>query len=529
MLPIDRRAIMLTLALLIAGVASAAEQRISFNVGSEPKTLDPHLATGVVESYVINALIEGLTTLDEKGQPVPGMAEKWEISPDGKTVTFFMRQAKWNNGDPVTAGDFVYGWLRCLAPETAAEYAYQLFLVTGAEEYNSGKSKDPASVGLRAVTSQTLEVKLKNPTPYFVSLVAHAAYSPVNERVVRANAKWANDPKTYVGNGPFNITEWRHNDRIIVMKNPHYYAADKVRLDAIDMMLIANESTALMQWEANKLDIIETYVPLPDIPRLKKAGQLQIAPYLGTYYVAVQNAAKPFDDVRVRKAFALSLNRRQITDAVLRAGQPPALALVPPGITLPGGGDYRQKGGDLFKEDIAQAKKLLAEAGYPNGRGLPRIKYLYNDIQQHRTIAEALQRMWHENLGVRVDLQVQEWKVYLQNVHAENYQIARAGWIGDFLDPVAFLDMFVTGAGNNNFKYANKEFDKLVADSRSTSDSAARLDMLRAAEKKLIADDMVVIPLYFYVDPFLQKPWVKGVVRNPTSSVLFHRAYVEGK
>jgi oligopeptide transport system substrate-binding protein len=517
-----------TVLLLLALCASApADRRITFNLSGEPKTIDPHLATGVLDAYVINELIEGLTTLDEKGLPQPAMAERWDVSPDGKTYTFHLRQAKWTNGEPVTAADFVFGWRRSLAPETASEYAYQVFLVEGAEEYNSGKTKDPATVGVRAIAPDTLEVKLKNPTPYFLSLLAHIAYAPAPEKVVRANPRWASDPATYVGNGPFTLAEWRHNDRIVLKKNPAYYAADSVKLDGIDMTMIANESTALLQWEGGKVDILETYVPLPDVPRLKKEGKLQVAPYLGTYYVAVQNAQKPFNDVRVRKAFALALNRRQITESILRQGQPPALALVPPGITLQDGKDYRKSGGDLFKEDIAEAKRLLAEAGYPNGRGFPRVKYLFNDIQQHRTIGEALQQMWQQNLGVKVDLQVQEYKVYLQNLHAENYQLARAGWIGDFLDPVAFLDMYVTGAGNNDFKYSSAEFDKLVADSRATTDTVARMELLRKAEKKAIGDDMAVIPLFFYIDPFLQKPNIKGVVRNPLGYVYLKGATID--
>jgi len=213
----------------------------------------------------------------------------------------------------------------------------------------------------------------------------------------------------------------------------------------------------------------------------------------------------------------------------LRGGQPEARALVPPGIEVEGAGDYRKSTGDLFKQNVAEAKKLLAEAGYPNGRGLPQIRYLYNDLQMHRTIAEALQRMWLENLGARVTLQVQEYKVYIQNLHSKNYQMARAGWIADFVDPTAFLDMYETGAGNNSFNYSSPEFDQLLTKSRETADSAARLQVLRQAEKKLIGEDMAVIPLFFYVNHFLQKPHVKGVVRNATGTLDFREAYLEGR
>lgn len=493
---------------------------LRFNLAGEPKTLDPHLSTGVLENYVIYQLIEGLMLVDEKGNAKPGMAEKWAVSEDGTSYTFTLRQATWSNGDPVTAQDFVYGWRRCLDPKTAAEYAYQLYPLKGAQEFNTGRSADPGSIGAVAESDRVLTVHLNHPTPYFLPLLSHYAFAPLNEKWVTAHPDWSANPSAYLVNGPFKLKEWRHRDRIILEKNPGYYNAGTVGLDAIDMSIIANESTALLQYETGKLDLL-VEVPLPDLPRLKTSKEFHTVPYLGTYYIALNNGQKPFNDARVRKAFAIAIDRTQITRAILRGGQPEAFGIIPPGIEMTGAGDYRKTTGNMFSTNVAEAKKLLAEAGYPNGRGLPPVKYLYNDMEMHRTIAEAMQRMWQVNLGVRVTLQVQEYKTYLQTLHSKNYQMARAGWIADFSDPMAFLDMYESGAGNNNFAYSNAAFDKLLESIRATADPAKRLQQIQSAEKILIGQDMAVIPLYYYVKQYLAKPVVKGVLISPTGTIDF--------
>lgn len=504
---------------------SAQDETLTFNLGVEPRTLDPHVANGVPEAHVILNLVEGLTRTDEKGRPVPAMADHWEVSEDMRTYTFHLRPAVWSNGEPVTADDFVYGWRRCLAPETAGEYAYQLFFLQGAEEYNSGKVKDPASVGVRAITTGTLEARLKAPTPFFLSALAHYAYSPLKESWVRAHPKWTSNPSEYLCNGPFVFSEWRHSDRLVLTRNPRYYNASSVKLGTVVMTMITNDSTALLQWEAGKIDLTDS-VPLPDIPRLKKQGKYNTAPYLGIYYVAFQNTRKPFDNPKIRRAFSLAVNRKQITEAILRGGQPPAYAVVPPGIVT-GAADFRSAGGDLFKEDVAEAKRLLAEAGYPEGKGFPRVKYLYNDNESHRVLAQALQNMWQTALGVQVELDVQEWKVYQQNRQNRIYQFARAGWIGDYLDPITFLDMFNSRAGNNDVAYRNAQFDALLEKGKETTATEARNAALHEAEKTLIGQDMAIAPIYFYVAQYLQKPHVKGVVRNPLGYLYFDRAYIE--
>jgi oligopeptide transport system substrate-binding protein len=270
------------------------------------------------------------------------------------------------------------------------------------------------------------------------------------------------------------------------------------------------------------------FIPLPDILRLQKENKISLSPYLGVYFVGFENKKKPFDDPRVRRAFSLAIDRKQITEALLRGGQKPAYGLVPPGVTI-NGKDYRATTGDQFKEDAAEAKRLLAEAGFPGGKGLPLVKYLYNDMEQHRTVAQALQSMWQTTLGAKVDLEVQEWKVYLQNRQHHNYQSARGGWIADYIDPVTFYDMFATNSGNNDFEYHHADFDKLLEECKTTTDTVARMSKLQTAEHKLIADDMVIAPVFFYVNQYLIKPYVKGVALTPLGGIYFSGASIEGK
>jgi len=439
-----------------------------------------------------------------------------------------LREAKWSNAEPVTAQDFVYGWRRCLSPELAGEYAYQIFFVEGAEEFNSGKTTDPATIGVKALDDRTLQVHLKNPTPFFLSALAHYAYSPLKESWVTAHPQWTTTPGEYLCNGPFTLAAWKHNDELTMKKNPNYYNAAKVNLDAVVVTMITLDSTALAQFRAGKVDMTDN-VPLPDIPMLKQTGEYNTNSYLGTYYVAFENKTKPFDDPRVRRAFALAINRRQISDAILRGDQKPAYAIVPPGISLEGARDFRDEGGELFREDVKEAKKLMTEAGFPDGRGFPTVKYIYNKLEQHEQIGQALQGMWQSALGVRVELDVQEWKIYQQNRQHHQFQLARAGWIGDYLDPVTFLDMFYSHAGNNDVEYQNHAFDQLLDQSKATTAPAERAKLLHDMEKKVIAEDMAVAPIYFYVNQFLQKPYVKGVTRNALGYIYFDKASVEGK
>lgn len=527
----QRLTVCVIIGLVLVGIADvhAAErsETLIYNVGTEPETLDPALSTGIPEASVILNCFEGLVRLDAEGHVYPGAAERWEESADGKTYTFHLRTAHWSNGDQVRASDFVYAWQRVLRPGTASEYAYQLYYIHGARDYTTGKLDDPSSVGIRAVDDRTLEVQLESPTPYFLSLLAHTTYMPVNPRVVANNSEWALEPRTYVGNGAFQMVEWRHHNLLRCSKNPHYWNSEAVRLKELVYRMIEEESTELTEFETGAIDVTHT-VPLPDIPRLEQTGQLQRSPYIGTYYVCFNTERAPFDNANVRKAFTLAVNRQIIVDKVTRGGQVPACAFVPFGLKdADGKRDFRTVGGDYFADNaVKEAQALLAKAGYPGGKGFPEVTYLYNTMEQHKIIAEALQDMWRRALGVKVRLQNQEWKVVLKNRRDGNYQFARHGWIGDYLDPMTFLDLFTTGSGNNDAQWSNLRYDALIQEAKQLRDQERRMALMHQAEA-ILFDDMPICPIYYYVNLYLQKPYVKNVVRNPLGYIDFTGSYIE--
>jgi oligopeptide transport system substrate-binding protein len=515
--------------------SSAKEQVLRVRVGGEPGTLDPNKSTGVPESNYQLAMYEGLSALDAKDIPVPAAAEKWDISPDGLKYTFYIRQnAKWSNGDPVTAHDFEFAWKRALSAELASEYAYMLFMIKNAEAYNA-KKVSADQVGVKAINDKTLEVVLEKPTAYFLSICSfHTAY-PVHKKTVEANPdKWANDVKTIIANGPFKPANWVHNSKLEMVKNDQYWDKDKVKLSKIEWILTESNTTALSMFENNQLDYAND-TPNSEADRLKKENKLVMGKYLGTYYYSFNNKKAPFDNPKVRKAFTLAIDRETLVKTVLKDMHTPAYAWVPPGLTNPSTGkDFREEGGSFFKGDVEQAKKLLAEAGYPNGQGLPSITLIYNTNDNHKAIAEAIQEMWKKNLGVTVNIQNQEWKVFLKTRKLGDYQVARHGWIGDYPDPMTFVDTFITKGevggvqtgGNNDADYSNKEYDRLLDIAQRTNDQKVRMQAMHDAEK-LLFEDMGIMPIYFYNYPYVVKPNVKNFIQSPLALNNFKEAYIQ--
>lgn len=496
--------------------------------GAEPETLDPRKAVGVPEGIALRQIFEGLCTQDQKGEPVPGVAEKWEISPDGLKYKFTLRaSAKWSNGDPVTAHDFEYSWKTTLSPDFGSKYAEQLYYIKNGEAYNKGKAKAD-EVGVKAVDDRTLEVTLEKPAPYFLFLTSFFTYFPVHKKTVEANPKWSGDAKTIVGNGPFKITNWVHNSKIDLVKNENYWNKAVVKLEKAELNLSDSRKTLLDMFENNQLDTVEVSPPLAEIPRLQKENKLKILPYIGNYYYCINVKKAPFDNVKVRKAFAMAIDRQAIIEAVTKGGEKPALAWTPYGLPdAKPGEDFRKAGGDYFKDkDIETARKLLAEAGYPDGKGLPEVTLLYNTSEEHKVIAEAVQEMWKKNLGVNVNLTNQEWKVYLQTRAKGDYQLARSAWIGDYLDPMTYIDTLTTGNGNNHTRWGNPEYDKLVKQAQLSLDPAVRMKAMHDAETILLGD-MPIIPIYFYTSKILEKANVKGVIRDALGAVYLREAYVE--
>jgi oligopeptide transport system substrate-binding protein len=511
------------------GGAKQTVKPLRIAIGAEPETLDPRKSTGIPESYVENQVFEGLAVRDEYGNAVPGVAEKWVISADGLKYTFHLRaNAKWSNGDPVTAHDFEYAWKSTLSPELASKYADQLYYLKNGESYNKKKGATADQVGVKAVNDRTLEVTLERPTAYFLSLMAFHTYFPVHKKTVEANINWAKDPKTVIANGPFTIANWVHNSKMELVKNGAYWDKSNVKSEKLELVFSDSNTTVMSMFESNQLDMADFSPPVAETPRLMKEGKLKIYPYLGTYFFAINVTKAPFDNPKVRKAFALAINRKAIVENITRAGEKPAVAWVPFG--LPGakaGEDYRKASGDLFKDnDVETAKKLLAEAGYPEGRGLPPVNILYNTNEQNKSISEAIQEMWKKNLGAVVNLTNQEWKVYLASRKQGDFQIARSGWIGDYDDPMTFADVMMTANGNNVSKWTNQRYDDLVREAQSTIDQSERMRAMQEAEK-LLMEEMPIIPIYFYVSRVLEKPNVKGVMRGVDGGVCLKGAYLQ--
>lgn len=503
------------------------DQYLVYNMQTEPDSIDPARSTSVGAGEIEIQVFEGLTRIKENNAPGPGVAEKWDISSDGLKYTFHLRKdAKWSDGQKVTAKDFDYAWKRVLDPVIGSEYANQLFYVKNAKEYFEGKAKIE-DVGIKIIDDYTLEVTLHSPCSYFLELCAFHTLNPVRKDVIDKNPDaWYTDPATYIGNGPFKMTKWVHNDSFEFVKNENYWDAKNIKLTKMKWVMINDEQASLAAWEGGAIDVAQIF-PGSEAPRLMQEGKLAITPRLGTYFIRFNVTKKPFDDVRVRKAFTLALNRQQIIDAALKTGEKPGLAFVPPGIAdADTSKEFRTVGGDYVpNQDLETAKKLLAEAGYPDGKGFPEITYLYNTQDTHRVIAEAVQDMWKQNLGIDVKLTNQEFKVYLDSQDKLNYDFSRSGWIGDYMDPMTFLDMFVTNDGNNDTGWGNAQYDELIKKAKSEADQTKRMQYMHDAEK-ILMDEMAVGPIYFYVNKNLIKSKVKGIHVSLLGTLNFDHAYI---
>jgi oligopeptide transport system substrate-binding protein len=524
-------------------------QVITFNLGADPKTIDPALNAAVDGSTVIANAFEGLMRVDEKDMPIPGVAEKYEISPDGLKYTFHLRkEAVWSDGQPVKAGDFEYAWKRALNPDTAAEYAYQLYYLKNGQGYNESKLPDAdvsvgikkataGEVGVKAIDDATLEVNLENPTLYFLSLMAFPTYAPVRKDIIEGNDKWTLKPETYITNGAFKMTQWKAKDVIVFEKNAKYWDVANVKLDKINYKMLDDQNASLAGFKAGQLDLIQG-PPQQEIPKLVADGIAQIFPSLSTYYFCLNvspeadkidaAAGKALKDPRVRKALSLAIDRKTIVEKVALGGQLPATSFVPTGIPDDKGANFTNKQYYTAEANVEQAKKLLAEAGYADGVGFPNMTIMYNTNQGHQNIAAAVQDMWRKNLGIEIDLRNQEWKVFQKTRTDKQFLIARHGWSGDYIDPMTFLDLFVTNGGNNDAGYSNAKYDEKIAGAKKETDPAKRMAFLHEAED-ILMEDMPIIPMYYYTTVVCQKPTIKDVRISPLGQVYFNKAYVTEK
>ncbi|HTJ77453.1 MAG TPA: peptide ABC transporter substrate-binding protein [Rariglobus sp.] len=487
------------------------EQILCRGMGPDLADLDPALATGTSDYTVLSALFEGLIAEDPVDlHPVPGVAESWDVSPDKLTYTFHLRaNARWSNGDPVTSRDFIASWHRVLTPSLAADNASLLYIVQGAEAFNKGATTDFTKVGFAAPDARTVIITLDHPASYFLSLLQHWVWWPVHTPTLekygplyeRGN-RWAR-PGTFVGNGPFILKDWRMGQRIIVEKSPTYWDAATVRLKAIHFYPIEDVNAEERAFRAGQLHLTEaTPVGKIDAYHANQPQLLRIDPYLGTYFYRI-NVTRPFLNARdVRRALSLAVDRESIVKNILRGGQLPAAAFIPPGT-----GGYTPATQTDSNPD--EARRLLVQAGYPGGKGAPVIELLFNTSENHRVIAEAIQAMWQKELGLDVRLVNMEGKSVLAARRTGDYQILRSSWIGDYADPLSFLSVWTGDSGNNYTGWSNPDYDQLVAEAARNSDPATRNALFQKAEA-LLLQDSPFIPIYYYTHVFLIQPSVQG-------------------
>ena len=481
--------------------------------GSEPQGLDPHIVTGVPEHHILISLCEGLTipnpNPNDMNGYMAGTAESWSISDDGKEYIFNInKNAKWSNGEPVTADDFVWSWKRILTASLGSQYPDMLYYLEGAYEYHNGLIDDFDQVGVKSIDQHTLQVNLKNPTPFFLGLLSHYSTWPVHKETVLKfgdiddrNGEWTR-PGNFVCNGPFQLKTWELNNKIVVEKNPHYYDASMVRLNEIHYYPVSNVMTEDRMFRAGQLHLTST-LPSQKCPiYIEENPNLRIDPYMGTYFYRINTENEVLKDIKVRKALAYSIDRQLLVDKVTKCGQIPAYSFTPPGTN-----GYQPTTEIPF--DPVLAKSLLEEAGFSNENPFPKLEILFNTNEDHRKLALAVQQMWQINLGIEVELVNQDWKVYLNREMIGDFQISRAGWIGDYEDPNTFLDLMRPNRGNNKTGWENMEYDALVKKANTINNQAERYELLYKAEEILI-ENMPVIPLYTYVRAYQLSSDVKG-------------------
>jgi oligopeptide transport system substrate-binding protein len=500
--------------------AGVRTQTLLVGNAAEPQDLDPQSMAQYTDSHIAYALFEGLTKLDAKtSQPVPLLATSWDVSPDGKVYVFHLRaNARWSDGDPVTAGDFVYSFKRILSPAFASVYSYMLWPLRNAEAYNSGKLTDFSQVGAKALDDATLQITLERPTPYLPALASHTTWLPVQKKTIEKfgrmdekATRWTR-PGNLVGNGAFTLQEWNPNARIVVVKNPLYWDAANTRLNRIEFFPIEIPDVEDLDFRSGQLHT--TYVlPMAKVAdyRARVPSELGVDPVLSTFYLFFNVTRPPFDNVKLRLALAHGVDRDALSRSVTMGTYPPIHCL-----TAPNCGGYTCRSG--ISDDFDLARRLLAEAGYPGGKGLPPIEVQCFESEVPIKMLEAIQAMWQKELGVKITIAQLETKTVYQNQQDKNYTMAFSGWIADFADPQTFLGTMVTGGGNNYSGWGNKDFDRLIDQASNTADNSRRMELFQRAEAILLSE-APLMPLYSQPNVYGISPLVHGWT---TTVVGFH-------
>jgi len=499
--------------LLLAGTAARADTVVNRGNGAEPETLDPQKLTGVPEANISYDLYEGLATLDDHGNPTGGVAKSWDVSDDGKVYTFHLRDdAKWSNGDPITADDVVYTLRRVVDPKVAAEYAYIYAPILNADDINSGKEKDLTKLGVEAVDPHTVKITLKAPTPYLIGLLAHTSSQIVNKAAVEKGGDQWTRPGNNVTSGAYTITEWVPQSRIVLTKNPNFHDAANVKVDKIVYFPTEDLDEEFKRFRAGELDT--TYdVPKDKIPVAQKEykGEFHDSAYFGTYFYAINmNKAPLGKELQLRNALSMAIDRETLVKKITLGGEIPAYSWMPPGV--PGYTQQKLNFADMpFKKRQAEAKKILKDAGFGPGKPLE-VDILYNTSENHKKIAIAVASMW-KAIGVQAKLTNQEWKVYL-DTRKHDYTVARAGWIGDYLDPSDFMEQYMSDAGDSNFiHYNNTQYDGLLRQAQTEVNQDARMKLFEQAEA-IFLNDQPLIPIYHYTHPQMISSKIGGWYDN---------------
>ena len=517
-----------------AQASASAQKQAVVQFGTDPDSLDPALNSTVDGAEMLLHSFEALTRVDQEGRIVPGQAESWEVSEDGMTWTFHLRQGlKWSDGSDLTAADYVYSWQRMADPNTAAPYAATVLEAVKNFEPISYGEMDPAELGVSAPDANTFVVELEYPCSYFDKVVSVIASAPVCQTVVEeAGEAWALDPSTYVSNGAFTMTEWVPGSHITYAKNPHYWDADSVKLDGLKFLLTADENAAYASYETGEADLVIS-VPTEEIPSLRENADFHMEPNTGLYYLVFQTQKAPFDNADVRRALSLAVDRSYVAENLMQNTYSAAGSLVGPGIpdadgvtpfqdNANGGEEYISTDPADAQANLEEARQLLADAGYPNGEGFPVVEYLIVDSGYNKVLAEYLQSAWGE-LGITVEVREAEWQSLVDSYFSGDFDVTFAGWSCDYADPSCLLNLFCTENGNNIGLYSNPEYDACMETARTTTDVEERFAAMHAAED-ILMEDMPFVPVAFYNDYWMQSPDLTGVWHSASGYWFFHTA-----
>lgn len=504
---------------------------ISVNIGAEPQTIDPTLVSALDSIIYTTHAFEGLTTKDRYDNIIGGVAESWDISEDGLNITFHIRSnAKWSDGKPVTANDFVYSFRRATSPETGASYSFLMSPIKNAQSITSG-GLPVESLGVKAIDDETLLINLEKPTAYFIELLSFPVYFPVREDIVSTNEAWTFTGNTYIGNGPYKLVERKPDELISMEINTNYWNKDSLKAYKINFVLLSDNTTALAALKEGSIQY-STRPPISDFEALKNENLLIITPSLGVAYYALNNTNAVLKDRRVRRALSLAIDRNYIVDRITKGGEKPAAAFIPPGLKDIKG-DFRENGGDYFsvsKDDydknVEEARKLLIDAGYPDGKGFPVLEFKTNP-GNGVTIAEAVQEMFKNALNIDMIITQEEWAVFQKNRQTKQYVLCRADWIGDYLDPMTFAQLFVSYGSGNRVGYSNITYDRLIEEAQNSINKSLRMSNMHKAEDMLIGEDMALMPIYYYTSAAMQDEKLKDVLVDTLEVRRFFYSYIE--